>query len=237
MHIELILVIATVFTAPSTQFEREIVTNPCQRRANSVVNHAFIQSGLVPDLVPIAPATRLRVIFGASNHSGGDELAVRLGNELTPAQTRVEPVRVEWDLTPLTTGPEQINPNQLYTLLMTDEDATRNASSPPRDPDAQEGHHWIVVNIPNTPIGGGNVSALGGDEWASYLGPGPPKGSGRHRYVFLLYSQPFGRLSTVDVELNDTDKVRFGWRTGEFIGRHRMGNPVAGNFFYSQFSG
>lgn len=238
----LFLALVTFFTtAPSTQsleVPELLTTNQCQRRANSAVNYAFIRSGLVPDVVPIAPATRLRVIYAATAaNRSGEELEVRLGNELTPAQTSAVPVRVEWDLTPLVRlGPTELtNPSQLYTLALIDPDAYRNGSS------LLEYHHWLVVNIPSTPAGGRALAgggAGGGDQWAPYVGPAPPQGSGLHRYAFLLYAQPFGRIPTVDAELNDTNNTlrRFGWRTGEMVGRHRMGSPVAGNFFYAQFN-
>jgi len=79
---------------------------------------------------------------------------------------------------------------------MTDPDMYRNATA--RDPNAAEFHHWLVVNIPGSVIGGGNVSALGADTWASYMGPGLAKDTGIHRYVLLLFAQPFGRIPTVD---------------------------------------
>jgi phosphatidylethanolamine-binding protein (PEBP) family uncharacterized protein len=42
--------------------------------------------------------------------------------------------------------------------------------------------HWVVVNIP-----GSDVSK--GDVLSTYIGAGPPKGTGLHRYVFLVYEQ------------------------------------------------
>ena len=67
--------------------------------------------------------------------------------------------------------------NRVVVLPNVDPDApSRN------DPKFREWHHWLVVNIP-----GSDVSK--GDAVAEYIGAGPPKGTGLHRYVFLAYKQ------------------------------------------------
>ena len=47
-----------------------------------------------------------------------------------------------------------------------------------KDPKYREWRHWVVVNIP-----GGDVSK--GEVCAEYIGAGPPKGTGLHRYIIL----------------------------------------------------
>jgi len=42
--------------------------------------------------------------------------------------------------------------------------------------------HWLVSNIPGNKISSGTVIS-------SYMGSGPPKGTGLHRYIFLLFEQ------------------------------------------------
>lgn len=75
--------------------------------------------------------------------------------------------------------------NNIYTLLMF-------------DPDAVGGNkiHWLIVNITQNDIISGNVLI-------EYKGPAPPKGSGKHRYVFLLAKQK---------ELIQTDNFYFETR-------------------------
>ena len=41
-------------------------------------------------------------------------------------------------------------------------------------------HHWLVLNIPGNKVSEGEVRK-------GYVGSGPPKDSGLHRYVFALY--------------------------------------------------
>ena len=59
-------------------------------------------------------------------------------------------------------------PGTLYTLIM-------------HDPGAVGGNllHWVTVNI----------DGQTGDKLLQYKGPAPPKGTGTHRYILLLYEQ------------------------------------------------
>lgn len=67
--------------------------------------------------------------------------------------------------------------DSFYTLIMTDPDAPSRA-----DPVAGEVRHWYVVNIP-----GNNLEE--GETLFAYIGSGPPKDTGLHRYVFLVFKQ------------------------------------------------
>lgn len=60
---------------------------------------------------------------------------------------------------------------------------TLDPDAPSRQaPASREFVHWLVVNIPGDQV-------AKGDTLAEYVGSGPPKGSGLHRYVFLVYKQ------------------------------------------------
>ena len=65
----------------------------------------------------------------------------------------------------------------LYTLVNVDPDAPSRKA-----PQYREWRHWLVTNIPSNKIAEGTVNS-------TYRGAGPPKGTGLHRYVFLLYKQ------------------------------------------------
>jgi phosphatidylethanolamine-binding protein len=79
---------------------------------------------------------------------------------LTPSYTKLEP-----------TIYFKTKPNTYYTLIM-------------YDPDAFYGNkiHWLVVNITED-------SKINGDVIFKYKGPKPPKNTGTHRYIFLIYKQ------------------------------------------------
>ncbi len=82
---------------------------------------------------------------------------------------------------------------------MTDPDAPSRET-----PTFREWHHWIVVNVPGNQIAHGEVKSayIGSGKrkrmflfWMSktydstIYYEGPPKGTGLHRYVFLVYQQ------------------------------------------------
>ena len=68
-----------------------------------------------------------------------------------------------------------------YTLLMIDPDAGKTKPNDPRPGNYYL--HWLVVNI-----SAGDLES--GKEIVSYQKPTPPPGTGKHEYIFQLYSQP-----------------------------------------------
>lgn len=65
---------------------------------------------------------------------------------------------------------------------MTDPDAPSRAQ-----PTYRECRHWTVMNIPESSI-------ENGDEVIEYIGSGAPKNTDFHRYIFLVYKQPNGKI-------------------------------------------
>lgn len=96
---------------------------------------------------------------------------VGLGNEVTPTQVKDKP-QVKW----------QAEKGAHYTLLFVDPDAPSRVIHTYR-----EARHWAVMNIPESSI-------ENGDEVIEFIGSGPPKGTGLHRYIFLIYKQPNGKM-------------------------------------------
>lgn len=94
-------------------------------------------------------------------------VTANLGNELTPTQVKDKPT-LKWEH----------EDNAFYTLIMSDPDAPSRAS-----PTLREVRHWYVVNIP-----GDKVEK--GEALFDFIGSGPPKDTGLHRYVFTVYKQP-----------------------------------------------
>lgn len=94
-------------------------------------------------------------------------VSIDLGNELTPAAVKVAP-KLSWDAAE----------EELFTLIFFDPDAPSR-----ENPRFREYRHWLVVNII-----GSFVDV--GDTVVDYKGPTPPKGTGPHRYIFLIYKQP-----------------------------------------------
>lgn len=103
--------------------------------------------------------------------SYGSVVTANFGNVLTPTQVKDKPT-IEYEA----------ENGAFYTLLMVDPDAPSR-----RDPKSREYRHWLVMNIPGNKIDEG-------DEVIGFIGSGPPKRTGLHRYVYLVYKQPNGRI-------------------------------------------
>ncbi|KAF1741181.1 hypothetical protein MXB_5404 [Myxobolus squamalis] len=91
---------------------------------------------------------------------------VECGTVLTPTQVQHKPT-IEWEA----------QPDQLYTLFMIDPDAPSR-----KEPKYREWMHWWVSNIPGCDVSKGEVVF-------DYVGAGPPKETGLHRYIFVVYKQ------------------------------------------------
>ncbi|EEC19626.1 phosphatidylethanolamine-binding protein, putative [Ixodes scapularis] len=104
-----------------------------------------------------------------------------------------------------------------------------NPDAPSRQsPKYREWHHWLVVNIPG-------VNVPQGEVLSEYVGSGPPKGTGLHRYVFVVYKQP-GRLTCDEKRLtNRSGDHRGEFKIREFAKKYQLGEPVAANFYQAEW--
>jgi len=159
---------------------------------------------VAPDVIDAVPKAVLDVKYG--------DLAVKLGNDLTPTQVK-NPPTVTW----------AADANKLYLLCMTDPDAPSR-----KDPKFREWHHWLVGNIPGSDISKGDVLS-------AYIGSGPPEGTGKHRYVFLVYEQP-GKLTFDEKRLtNRSGDGRGKFSIRNFAKKYKLGQPIAGNFYQAEW--
>ncbi|XP_076651399.1 protein D2 isoform X1 [Halictus rubicundus] len=161
--------------------------------------------GVVPDVIDKAPGKILSVVYP-------NRISVEIGQVLTPTQVK-DPPTVNWDA----------DANVYYTLCMTDPDAPSR-----QDPKFREWHHWLIGNIPG-------VNVAKGEVLSEYVGSGPPKGTGLHRYVFLLYKQP-GKLTFDEKRLtNRSGDNRGKFSIKKFAAKYKLGDPIAGNMYQAEF--
>lgn len=153
---------------------------------------------------------------------------------MTPTQVQSIPISIRWPT----------EPNALYTIVLTDPDAPSR-----QQPKYREWHHWLVVNIPENDI-------AKGDTLSEYVGSGPPKGTNLHRYVFLVYKQPNGRITPDEKRLTNRsgdgrasvscfmiNKLStiifvvyvFQFKIREFAKKYNLGEPIAGNFYQAEW--
>ncbi|XP_055849021.1 phosphatidylethanolamine-binding protein homolog F40A3.3-like [Episyrphus balteatus] len=129
------------------------------------------------------------------------------GNDLTPTQVKDQP-SVMWDA----------DENALYTLMLVAPDV------PEKIKDAL---HWLVVNIP-----GNDLSK--GQSVMDFAGSGPPLGSGKHRYIFLVFKQ--SNPIETNVYIKEKEIVgRFKSKVRDLIKEHNLSDLVAGNFYRAEY--
>ncbi|TDG48201.1 hypothetical protein AWZ03_005376 [Drosophila navojoa] len=170
------------------------------------VSKFFRHLDVIPDVIAVGPQDFLNVTYPGNINADR-------GVQLQALQVRDEP-KVNWIA----------GKDYYYTLILTDPDVP--AKVPPQP---NEYLHWLVVNIP------GNEMALG-DVRVGYTGATPAKGSGLHRYVFLLYKQSDYLKFDLEPVPKHSDRGRQNFSTRAFVKRYELGFPLAGNFFTCEWS-
>ncbi|XP_058130176.1 protein D3-like [Anopheles ziemanni] len=171
------------------------------------IQQVFTEHEVIPDVIDVAPKEFAKISYPSG-------VTVEGGNELRPTQVKDQP-KVEWTT----------EPDAFYTLFMVDPDAPNR-----QEPKFREIGHWLVGNIPGTKV-------EDGDHMYGFVGSGPPNGSGLHRYVFLVYKQPTGRIdfSKAPRVSNRSRNHRLNYKHREFVKQYGLGELVAGNFYQAQY--
>lgn len=176
-----------------------------QQRYASKVASKLQKHKIVPDVIDKAPNEIIRVTFPCG-------VSAELGNILKPVQVKDEP-NVRW----------KVCSHSLYTLCMTDPDAPSR-----KKPEFREWHHWLIGNIPGYSLSDGQVLS-------EYIGSGPPKDTGLHRYVFLVYRQ----VAEIEFEepflTNKSADNRGKFSIRKFAKKYNLGHPVAANFYQAEY--
>ncbi|CCH58314.1 hypothetical protein TBLA_0A05210 [Henningerozyma blattae CBS 6284] len=167
---------------------------------------------------------------------------ISMGNTLDIEETKLRP-QLQFVADPKESGIPKINDSDLFTLVMTDPDAPSRT-----DKKWSEFCHYIEGDIKllqeNQHTTGGVVtdpqffatSIANGNVLQSYHPPGPPKGTGKHRYVLILYKQPPRTSSSQFTKV--TGRPNWGYGTPA-TGVHKWATenklePIAANFFLVQ---
>ncbi|RZC39026.1 PBP domain containing protein [Asbolus verrucosus] len=137
---------------------------------------------------------------------------VEPGQELTPIEVKDEPA-ARWEA----------NPAKYYTLVMFDPDAPSR-----EDPKLADVKHWLVGNILGCEVSTGDVIA-------EYFGSGPPKGTGLHRYIFLVFEQKEKLAFDEPRSLKLSRANRLSWSVKKFVEKYGLGVAIAGNYFKAQW--
>lgn len=123
---------------------------------------------------------------------------VHPGVELTPTVVKHQP-----------TIKFQGREGKFYSIFMVDPDAPSNLQ-----PKYREWLHWGHINF--------DENGTNGEDFMSYIGAGPPPGTGLHRYCFLLFEHS-QKLKTTR---NEVPKERGNWNVYKFAKTHGIENNL-----------
>ena len=188
------------------------------------IKDAFVSHEIAKDVFPktgsaFVPHGTLLVDYPTK------DTTVAMGNTL-PVPTTQDTPKVYYHPDP----EYPVDTSAKYTLVCTDPDATSRAN-----PIMGEYCHWVAKDIQFDSAEGGFVKVV--HNVMPYMGPGPPKGTGLHRYIFLLYKQD-PAVSVSDV----ADRVKWGLGTPgtpvrvgvEHWATENKLTLLAANFFFAE---
>ncbi|KAM8796996.1 large ribosomal subunit protein mL38 [Eudromia elegans] len=151
------------------------------------------------------PSITLRVGY---NQDDEHVVPVYHGNMVTPSEAS-SPPEVSYE----------VDKGSLWTLLLTNPDGHL------RETDT-EYLHWLVTNIPGNDI-------KSGKEICHYLPPFPARGTGYHRFIFLLFKQDCPMNFSEDVRPVPCHSLKMRtFRTFDFYEKHRDHMTPAGLAFF-----
>jgi hypothetical protein len=168
----------------------------------------FQQSALVPDLFSSFEPTSIVTL----SFSGVGEL--QPGQQLTQAQVAPVPT------VSVTPGNSSTTLSGNYTLAMIDAGTVGEKLA------QGQTRHWLVNGVHVSGSTVSNTSAVG---ITNYAGPAPPAGSGPHRYVVVLYSQPTSFHPPADLSTPGVPVSTFVW--ADYVTSTGLGPLVGATYF------
>jgi len=168
-----------------------------------LLHDALKKHEVIPDVVDdFTPQVDLKVAFPKG--------AVQNGNVFSASDLHYVEPDVTWNA----------DKNAFYTLVKVDPDAPSRQSHINR-----EWRHWLVCNIPGADLSKGEVIT-------PYMGPKPPKDSGLHRYVFMLYKQ---NDRIFPPAMDNSGNHRGNWALRKFAKEYELGSPVGAAFYQGEY--
>jgi len=185
-------------------------------RENNENINSFKSDEIIPDVVDSEPLELLTMKYGENIK------LTEMGQILTPYQVRQFPETLEF---------KGCDNKKLYTIILTDPDARDRKKH-----EFREWVHFVRVNV------NGNDLAKSGQTVIEYVGSGPPKDSGLHRYVWLVYEQRNNQ--NIEVAKCGQKKLISGggngegrrqWKARKFVKDNNLGPLVAGTYYNAEY--
>ncbi|KAI4758645.1 PEBP-like protein [Aureobasidium sp. EXF-3400] len=188
---------------------QEILTRPAEKDPNAIIA-ALRQAEIIPDVLnTFSPLLSITMNWSSTAET-------ELGNTLPPFAL-THPPDVYSAKIASAYWPEDIE----FVLALTDPDAPSRS-----DPKWSQVCHMLFT------LKKGVLK-----EYVDYKPPGPPEGTGKHRYVFVVMIASNGTTEALNLETPD-ERRHWGYegdRSGvrEFAKKHGL-KVIAANFIYSQ---
>ncbi|KDN45026.1 hypothetical protein RSAG8_05199, partial [Rhizoctonia solani AG-8 WAC10335] len=178
------------------------------------VKKKFYSERVVPDVLPsFNPTSFIYLTYTGDLSDGSSSKVVLPGTNFVRNDTLVPP---EISVQGVKGGP--------YVVAIVDPDAPSRAS-----PTLSQIRHLLAANFtvssPSKYVHQSYVLKNSTAAFSEYRAPTPPVGSGPHRYVALLYSQP----KNFDVSSLSASDIRL-FNISAFAARAGLGEPLAGTF-------
>ncbi|KAJ7063858.1 PEBP-like protein [Mycena amicta] len=188
----------------------------------SAVSASLRKALVIPDVLPetFTPSAFVTITLPGVG-------LIELGAEVPLAQTVEQPhIRIVAAPSDSDVTLDGLVKNETkYTLAMLDPDAPSAAQ-----PTSRHFRHWVITGlIPSNDLVAPAVqTALSAN---AYRPPGPVKGSGLHRYTFVLFREPPNFTLPADSsELDPSIEARRRWSPVEFAQRNNL--EIIGATFY-----
>lgn len=159
----------------------------------------------------------LGLIGLGTNNANFDELFVGFDpdNEVLFGNT----LKLDNVQTPPYLNLETFTDSKYHTLVMVDPDAPSR-----QNPIYGEWLHWLMTDIPK------GQGIWDGKQVMDFSPSGPPQGTGKHRYVFLLFSHNEEIGPGIGFNPND----RSGFKINQYAPDNGLGQPTAINFYKTE---
>ncbi|RXK37307.1 hypothetical protein M231_05449 [Tremella mesenterica] len=179
-----------------------------------LVEANFEAAQLVPELIStFTPEGVLNVTFGGTD--------ISIGQNLTQDAVGSSPTL----LVVPSSNATDVSTSNNYTVMMVDADIVGTDEGA-----TGQTRHWLVNNAKLVQGDSGySVGYDGAISITDYAGPGPAAGSGAHRYVILVYTQPSTFTPPANLSTAHTPLSTFSF--SDYVSQTGLGNLVAGNYF------
>ncbi|KAH8108484.1 phosphatidylethanolamine-binding protein [Phellopilus nigrolimitatus] len=170
----------------------------------------FTNAGIVPDLLAtFAPTAAMSVSFDGVG-------VIQPGQPLSQSQVSPTPS--------VTVASTNSSLGSNFTLAMVD------AGPVGSDQSKGQTRHWLVNGVSLSGSNGNEtVSNASATAITEYAGPAPPSGSGAHRYVILLYTQPSSFTPPDGLSSPNVGVSVFS--LSDYVKSTGLEGPVAGMYF------